>query len=368
MEKATPGPPSTLAPLNRMAQSTAPTGRKTLDNLPHVVLLCIGDYLSPLSSACLSVCSKKLRDSFLSKYQACIRSSGHEYFKFLTLLSRDLPDHFLCRTCRRLHSNSIVSWPNSSNNNSNIAANGPPSSASLLRCMTVQHQHLLPTRRVDFSQIQVAMKHLKHGAPHGMPISAFNSTKLIDIAKYHGYSFKIEAVHSYEARIVSGELILRTQVWMRTKGNNPSQDQYTELLTSMLHDYHDNLPCRISQCPLKGYVRSFLTAESQSDYNRSRLPWILEGPKGKAAFWDAAPLRCDVATIDVARKGTAMGITTWINYDNGITPKNLGRRMVVTAADRDNFENLGGVTLEEMTDNNVGLLFEKGAMGPGWMN
>ena len=341
-----------------MTQGTASTRPKKLDDLPPLVLLCVGDFLCLPNLACLAISSKKLHNTFGRKYQACLAGSGPEYFAFAHYYASDLPDHFHCQSCNALHSNAVVPLPGTATSSSTV------SMASTRTCTRASQNHDLTPGAVTFPQIQVAMKNLKFGPPHGIPLSAFAFSENKDLARLDGHGFKFSAVNSCEARIFNGENIVRTQRWMRLPCDYATANQYMSIIKYLRGTFHDVLSP--DSCLLHDYM---MDAERQAEDLKTlrnfEKPW-LRGPK--TAFWAASPFVFDSSTVHIARKhNAAVSLTTWINYGDGFTPKNVDGFKVATAADRDNFESLPGETSEEMTERNEKLLFEKEVLEHWWL-
>lgn len=92
----------------------------TLIGLPAELLLLISDVLSPADIACLAVCNHRLMDLYASEDSATFNGRlpkglpgdmEDERSLFLTRLSFDLPDYYLCSACLSLHLWSKVSPP-----------------------------------------------------------------------------------------------------------------------------------------------------------------------------------------------------------------------------------------------------------------
>lgn len=311
-----------------------------LDELPPLVLLCVGDFLTPSTLACLAISRKKLHNTFGRKHQACLAASGPGYFAFIALYASDLPDHFHCQSCNALHSNAVAPLPGMATSSSTL------SMASTRACTRASHNHDLTPVAVTFPQVQVAMKNHKFGPPHGIPLSGFAFTENKNLSRLHGYGFKLSAVNSCEARIFNGEITLRTQRWMRLPYDDPTAKQYMDIIRYLRGTFPDVLN-QDNICLLRdNMMDAGFQAEDLKPLRSFEKPW-LRGPK--TAFWGASPFVCDSDTVHIAKKhNAAASITTWINYGDGLSLKNVDGFKVATAVDRDNFESLPGETLEEM--------------------
>ncbi|KAK0114140.1 hypothetical protein ONS95_013642 [Cadophora gregata] len=276
---------------------------KKLDDLPPLVLLCVGDFLSSSSSACLSISSKNLYDTFANKYQACLSTSGPDYIQFLALYAKDLPDHFPCPFCNRLHSNDVVPLPGAPTTNS------APATAAGPACPRIQQSHYSDIEPVTFPQIQVAMKNHKFGDPHGIPLSAFKYTEYYDLARLNGHGFKFTATHSYEGRIYNGEIILRTQIFMRMPYEPIKYKQYHDLIKELQQQHHDNLSHQMRACTLHSTMVTSCLMDDDSETLESfnnQWPRIARTP-----FGNVGPFECESSTMHIARRqNAAVSITT----------------------------------------------------------
>lgn len=86
------------------------TAATNLDHLPPELLLLISQYLSPVDSTCLALCSHRLfplpfRDILYRPFpQGGLRSPADDLrIDLLTRLTRHLPEYYLCYACMRLH-------------------------------------------------------------------------------------------------------------------------------------------------------------------------------------------------------------------------------------------------------------------------
>jgi hypothetical protein len=76
--------------------------KPVLFRLPLDILHLIADHLAPNDIACLTLCNRTLRQA-LGK-RSSLQDAGPERREaFLTTITRDLPAHFYCFLCRRLH-------------------------------------------------------------------------------------------------------------------------------------------------------------------------------------------------------------------------------------------------------------------------
>lgn len=75
-----------------------------LDILPLELILHIARFLPPESTLSFSLCCWPIHSILQSQYIKIIKEVQHlDRYKFLTLLERDLPNHILCYSCKRLH-------------------------------------------------------------------------------------------------------------------------------------------------------------------------------------------------------------------------------------------------------------------------
>ncbi|RDW59685.1 hypothetical protein BP6252_12772 [Coleophoma cylindrospora] len=77
-----------------------------LRNLPPEIVLHIASFLLPASAGAFSLCSRSTKLILGGKYLTALGARWNrsaEYYDFLMLLERDLPDCVLCRYCKELH-------------------------------------------------------------------------------------------------------------------------------------------------------------------------------------------------------------------------------------------------------------------------
>lgn len=158
-------------------------------------------YKQPSSAACLSLCNSHLARTLGPRSCSTLRQAGHEFrVGFFLALSRDLHGYFACHVCARLHRIDKVRWP---------CWLGNP----ILPCLHYNDLPYTVTRNsgylINFQHVQLALEHHRLGSDHGIPLDAFTHTEFS--IHRDGYPTSILSV---EARIDSGELLLRSEQWI----------------------------------------------------------------------------------------------------------------------------------------------------------
>lgn len=156
----------------------------TLPDLPLELLLMISDHLSPVDIACLALCNR--RRLLFSFGSACDdlpqnRTGGPEdgpRIDFLTRLSRDLPQYYLCHACLRLHLWRKVALPGPK-------FKVPPCIESLHRSvyrlkkpLYVIHYPSHAYYEFHFVHLQLAMRRFYYGAEFGIPVQSLLYTEV----------------------------------------------------------------------------------------------------------------------------------------------------------------------------------------------
>lgn len=310
-----------------------------LSDLPPELIILIASMLSARSAACFSLCSRAMCQilgpniwHYLNLQNPEIRAS------FLSDLSKDLPQYFVCYHCVRLHARSAVQWPRIT-------------PKILTRCLRKEpaFEHCSQSGLLlRFPHIQLAMNRHYLGPSYGFPLEAFESTEVIESELYRNM-----VLLSVDTQIVSNELLMRSQQWVLLPHNRRN-----ELVTERLFHhlcYHiwalgsagDNLPTLI----------------------KSRLDLLDE--RGQCRTSTAQCMKCPMDfvmdTIDLGERGIAGCLTRWINLGAGLHPadpkwqSHLGKsppqgvpyQPHPLSSIRASFENQTTISFEDLSARNV---------------
>lgn len=333
-----------------------PSGRN-LTNLPPEILLTITDYLGPSDRASLILCNHAVLRALGTKdWSSLAPGQANDGYResFLTALSRDLPGHFFCHDCSRLHPSKRF---------------GPPGPAlqprKALRCVEKRsvrktlrssvNAHQCPTcYEFAFPHLQLAMKRHRHGPGHGISTESLSFTELQVWPRKDGTG-TIHTLVSVEARICSApiSLCLRIQQWAFFDPARPavilSETWFVRLCNHLGRD-----------SPV---------------ISRLIMSKLEPGQRGMGP--DLRKCRCcnmdyHMKISDFGDRGVALVITKWLDLGPGMNPRDMrwkAHTQVSTIAElpglgeagdvRLRFESEPGLSEESLSTWNASHLIEK---------
>ena len=165
---------------------------------------------SPLAEVgCLCLVNHELRDQLKGRFWPRLFSANeHEQrIEFFRLLCKDWPEFFACQHCLRLHRRDGMTLPNWS------------SSPRRPRCFCRQEAlgwgnlHGGAEYHLRFPHIHLAVSRHLFGLPHGIDLQSFSYTEIVGMIDDEDALWNRTKLSSFEARVVSGQLVLRTQQW-----------------------------------------------------------------------------------------------------------------------------------------------------------
>src|SRR6266498_1469426 len=203
----------------RYPHSVARKSERNLSNLPPEILLSIIKFLPISGAASLTLCNHALLQALGTRYWRLLRYGNENENQreiFLSSLARDLPAHFFCYHCSRLHLRDKV---------------GPPGPAfqplNRLSCRN-KHESIWPcflSHRCDsdyrfvFPHLHLAMKRHRRGPSHGIPLDSLSFIE-VQLSDDEREEDKTTTLLSVEARISSDEFYLRIQQWALISSNH----------------------------------------------------------------------------------------------------------------------------------------------------
>lgn len=204
-----------------------------LPDLPLELLLLISEHLSLVDVACLSLCNHDLMECFASRAEHSFtqyipNTRGPEDERrivFLTSLSRDLPQYYLCYSCLRLHPWRSVALPKPWFDPRQCFKSMDDKYWPLTRPLTLDHFPTYTFLEIHFIHLQLVMRRFYYGPQFGIsPESLF----YIEVAVHDPDPlFKTSAepvtsLMSIEARIypTAPSLCLRIQELAAVKQHN----------------------------------------------------------------------------------------------------------------------------------------------------
>ncbi|KAF7897040.1 hypothetical protein EAF00_005268 [Botryotinia globosa] len=176
--------------------------------IPAEIIKMIAEHLPGKNAACLTLCSRGMKEILGDRYLIAMRIpyklfnfSPRVEVTFVELLARDLPQHFACFECDRIHQARTIKWPNKTKDH--------------LGCETcARRSHnvysLTPSSpfKIHFAQVYLATKQHRTGIDLGFPLEAFRHQEVT-----HSRFWNVTTLLSVDARFVSNELVLRSQTW-----------------------------------------------------------------------------------------------------------------------------------------------------------
>lgn len=349
---------SMLRPQHSPKKTERGNGGANLMNLPSEILQIIIEYLSPADRASLTLCSHVLLWALGNKYWSSLRSGkeDEDYREsFLTTLARDLPGHFFCHHCSRLHLWHEVGPPGPALQPKNRL----PCVEDQLELWRCVRAHLSMSRyRFVFPHLQLAMRRHYYGPGHGIPTESLSFTEVqvhIDEDKPE----QVTTLLSVEARIClePTSLSLRIQQWALID----SAKRDLMLLKTKFVMVCDHVTTRSAE------ISRLIESKLKRHHTES------------VCRLDSEVLKCRYCNIDfqvqikeVGNEGTALVITKWLDLGPGLTPMDTTWR-VHLARDRDaeigksrkagairlRFESEPGLSQNSLSHQNASYLIEK---------
>lgn len=284
--------------------------RRNLQNLPPEILQMIMEYLTPVDTACLTLCNHALLWVIGNRHWSASLSPGkdnEEYREsFLTTLTRDLPGHFFCHHCSRLHRRDDYSPPGplwqpekrSSCPTSEIGDN-------LFSCLKAHP--IISRYRFAFPHLQLAMKRFHHGPGHGVSTESLLFTE-VQVSDDDDEEEKMTTMLSVEARICPkpASLCLRIQHWALIN----STKRHMILSKTNFVKICDHISIESSE--ISQLIESQLQPPRTVSESQGH-PDVLKCRHCNTDF--------EVAIKELGEQGLALVITKWLDLGSGLTPE-----------------------------------------------
>lgn len=319
--------------------------------LPPELIVLIASMLPTPSAACLTLCSRRLNHILGPGFWRCLQSEPPDVrLAFLSSLAKDLPQHFVCKECACLHQMSAIKWPRLITHHS-----GP-------RCIwhweSSDYRHLFWSQyRIYFPHIQLAMKQHQYGTDIGFPLESFQHLEV-----EHDQTQQKITLSFVDARIVSNELLMRSQTWILLPWS-----QRDVFIDELAKDCLSNDICVHTR--LGPLDRNLV-----SDLVRSRLDQIEAREKCQTETLKCPYCWMDYVldAIDFGERGFAVLTTRWINLGAGLISADAKWQSHINISMargvhhphdvgdiRTSFEGQAELSVEELTANNELKLFSK---------
>ncbi|KAI9931089.1 hypothetical protein MW887_010746 [Aspergillus wentii] len=275
--------------------------------LPTEILQLIArEYLTPVDHACLTLCSHALLHNLGSSSWPTAQDKQLKK-AFLTRVSQDLIQSFLCQYCMKLHPSATVYPPGPGFYTTKKRLRSCPEqlgSCTPYKILSLSRYFLVPsggsTYDFRFCHAALVMKRYCHGAPHGMAVESLSFTE-VDSSRP-----PITTLVSAEGKVCIEEsgsptLVLRIQNWTLVHGSDQDIGQALETGKHMWICHHI----------------TFLHTKMQ-DYSKASA-------RKRACHEALDDLRCRYCKIDFqvdirncADEGTAVVVTGWLDVGAGI--------------------------------------------------
>ncbi|THV55089.1 hypothetical protein BGAL_0014g00190 [Botrytis galanthina] len=198
----------TLARNNVLTHEQRKSTSPALLGIPAEIIKMIAEFLPEKNAACLTLCSRSMKEVLGDRYLKAMHIPykplsflPRAEITFLELLARDLPQHFACFECDRIHQARTIKWPNNTKDHLGCET-------CTRRRHNVYSLKLESPFRIHFAQIYLAAKQHRTGIDLGFPLQAFRHQEVT-----HSRFTNVTSVLSVDARFVSNELVLRSQTW-----------------------------------------------------------------------------------------------------------------------------------------------------------
>ncbi|TGO59658.1 hypothetical protein BCON_0042g00250 [Botryotinia convoluta] len=328
---------------HKQRKSTPPA----LLGIPPEIIRMIAELLPENYAACLTLCSRSMKEILGDRYLKAMKNPPNQQFdfcrkvevKFVALLARDLPQHFACFECARIHRTRTIKWPN--NIKDHLGCVHCTRNRQNIYCLK-----FLSPFEIYFPQIYLAMKQHRSGIDIGFSLEAFRHLEVT-----HDQSTNITTLMSVDARFVSNELLLRSQTWILVPRSQ--KDRIIEKLAA------DRLSTRFCKHSARSSLEVMVSELVRNKLSHTRT------------------LQCPHCWMDFVihlkrcgERGIAVVITRWINLGAGIDPKDWKWQCHIGSKGlrhkqppiniRKAFEDQEGLSVEEFNSGNqVKLLSER---------
>lgn len=282
----------------------------TLIKLPPELLHMITEHLLPNDTASLILCNHALLRTLGTRHWSSLHpGKGNEKYRelFLTALTRDLPRHFFCHHCSRLHLQDNLGPPGPALQPKNrllCIEHHLDAGNRLRQCVQV---HRIESRySFTFPHLQLAMKRHFYGIKHGISTESLSFTE-VQVFLGEDEIERVITLLSVEARICSKptSLCLRIQHWALISSTNRdmllSKTGFVQIC--------DHLSTHSSE--ISRLVQSIL---------EPRRPEVEDQIRTELFRCRRCNTNFQLEIKDLGDEGLALVITKWLDLGSGSTP------------------------------------------------
>jgi len=177
-----------MSPIGSIGHHASVNRPTTLIGLPVELLLLISEFLSPADIVCLAVCNHSLMALFVSDStpledrlpKGLPGAMGDERSLFLTRLSLDLPQYYLCSVCLRLHLSKNVPSPTKFVHPKCFHSLGSEDHEDrwLTQGLAGLYYPAWCGYELQFTHVQLAMRRFYHGMQYGISTDSLFHTEV----------------------------------------------------------------------------------------------------------------------------------------------------------------------------------------------
>lgn len=282
-------------------------GRNLID-LPLENLEMIRDYLSPNDTASLVLCNHALLRALGNGHWSSLRpgKDNNEYREsFLTTLTRDLPGHFFCHHCCRLHLRDDLGSPGPAlKPEKRWLCVRKQAGEDLWRCVYVHP--IISWYRFTFHHLQLAMQRHHHGPGHGISTESLSFTEA-QVSRDEDEAERVTTLLSVEARICPEpiSLCLRIQHWALISSTKRDMIRSKTEFVMIC----DHITARSSE--------SSQLIESKLKPRRTEYEYQAGPDVSKCRFCNTD---FQIEIKDFGDEGLALVVTKWLDLGSGLTP------------------------------------------------
>ena len=279
--------------------------------LPPEIVRTITEYLSPPERACLLLCNQYLlavigKDTLAGLQRGTDEEDGDRDV-FLIILTRDLPHHFFCYECSRLHRQVCV---------------GPLGPAlqphNPLPCVAYPHRQSFWGRLgaqglkwcgLTFSHVQLAMKRYRYGPEHGISTDSLAFVSVSDQNDDQTAQRTTKLV-SVDAHIFPEPetFCLRVQQWVMLRSTELRDILPVARSVEICHHLDD----------LTWHVRQAIESNMDSHWPEITLPIISDVSN---CDWCCTDFQIELRMV--GDDSLAMVITKWLDLGAGLSLKDI---------------------------------------------
>ena len=298
----------TIALLNRGRSARRDHGQNVgfgLIALPLEILHLIISHLSYADTACLALCNHFLL-TVLGKHNLAVLRDG-DRASFLTTLTQDLPRHFYCHMCSRLHLRNHVRPPWTKLQPLKCLRSSGRFNGMELWNLFQAHMPVYSSYLLQHPHVQLAMKRHRHGPEHGISTDSLSYVE-IQISGKRKDPERVTTLMSVEAQISrkTTSLCLRIQQWAFLRTTDSEKLLASIDLVGICDHLNNSTICQLFRADLRPRCTNI------------KSPLSTSVKKCRQCNTD---FQIEIRTL--GEEGLALVITKWLDLGSGLTPTDI---------------------------------------------